>query len=53
MINSRSDVKMLAPFRTLVSKVKSLYPGKEDQLLYTDYENLLMERREELIKSKV
>ncbi|MBN1533071.1 MAG: hypothetical protein JXA20_10450 [Spirochaetes bacterium] len=53
MINSRKDVKTLAPFRTLVSKVKSLYPGKEDQLLYTDYENLLMERREDLIKSKV
>ncbi len=53
MINSRNNVKTLAPFRTLVSKAKSLYPGKEDQLLYTEYENLIMARREDLIKSKV
>jgi hypothetical protein len=53
MINSRINVKTLAPFMTLVSKVKSLYPDKSDQLLYTEYENLIMDRREELLHAKV
>jgi hypothetical protein len=53
MINSRRNIKTLAPFVTLVSKVKSLYPGKEDQLLYTEYENLIMDRREEILKARV
>jgi len=45
MINSITDLKRLTPFRTLISKVKSIYPGREEQLLYTEYENLLMEKK--------
>jgi len=48
MIRSRESLKKLDPFRTLVSKVKSMYPGKEDQLLFTEYENMIMDRRSEL-----
>ncbi len=47
MINSQTDLKKLAPFRTLVSKVKSIYPNREEQLLYTEYENIVMEKRQE------
>ena len=50
MIDSRKNIKSLPPFTTLVSKAKSLYPDKSDQLLYTEYENLIMDRREELLK---
>ncbi|MCU0849233.1 MAG: hypothetical protein MUD12_15230 [Spirochaetes bacterium] len=48
MIDSRTDARRLEPFRTLVSKVKSMYPGKDDQLLYTEYDNFIMVKREAL-----
>ncbi len=50
IIMAQSDLKKLAPFRTLISKVKSIYPNREEQILYTEYENIVMDRREELQK---
>lgn len=48
MIESISDVKKLTPYRTLVSKVKAMYPGAEEQKLYTVYENIVYDKLEEL-----
>lgn len=48
MIDSTTDVKKLTPFRTLVSKVKAMFPGAEEQKLYTVYENILYDKLEEL-----
>jgi hypothetical protein len=48
MIDSTTDIKKLTPFRTLVSKVKAMYPGAEEQKLYTVYENILYDKLEEL-----
>ena len=48
MIDSISDVRKLTPYRTLVSKVKAMYPGSEDQKLYTVYENIVYDKLEEL-----
>ncbi len=47
-IESETDIKKLSPYRTLVSKVRSMNPGKEEQLLYTEYENLVLEKEENL-----
>lgn len=51
LLEKETDYRKLAPYRTLVSKVSSMNPGREGQLLYTEYENLVMDRLEEL-KSK-
>ncbi len=51
LIEKETDYRKLAPYRTLVSKVSSMNPGTEGQLLYTEYENIVMDRLEEL-KSK-
>ncbi len=48
MIDSTTDLKKLTPFRTLVSKVKAMFPGAEAQKLYTVYENILYDKLEEL-----
>lgn len=48
MIDSTTDLKKLTPYRTLVSKVKAMFPGPEEQKLYTVYENILFDRLEEL-----
>jgi hypothetical protein len=48
MIDSTTDLKKLTPFRTLVSKVKAMFPGAEEQKLYTVYENILYDKLEEL-----
>lgn len=48
ILSKETDYKKLAPYRTLVSKVSSMNPGKEGQLLYTEYENLVMDRFEDL-----
>lgn len=47
-INSENDLKKLSPYQTLVSKVRSMNPGREDQLLFTEYENLVLERKEDI-----
>ena len=52
MIGSISDVKKLTPYRTLVSKVKSMFPGSEEQKLYTEYENIVYDKLEELKQPK-
>ncbi len=51
MIGSIDDMKKLTPFRTLVSKVKSMFPGSEEQKLYTEYENFVYDKLEELKQS--
>lgn len=47
-IESETDTRKLSPYRTLVSKVRSMNPGREEQLLYTEYENLVIEKEEKL-----
>jgi hypothetical protein len=47
-IESETSFKKLSPYRTLVSKVRSINPGREEQLLYTEYENIILEREEKL-----
>jgi hypothetical protein len=51
MITAQTDGRKLAPFRTLISKGKSIFPHRDEQMLYTEYENIVHERREELMKS--
>jgi hypothetical protein len=48
MIARLPDSALLASFSTLVAKVKLLYPGTDDQLTFTDYENLLWEKKSEI-----
>jgi len=50
-IENETDYRKLSPYRTLVSKVRSMNPGREEQLLYTEYENLVLEKEENLKKS--
>lgn len=45
MIASLHDNSMLASYSTLMAKAKLLHPGTDDQLLFTDYENLLWEKK--------
>lgn len=47
-IESETDFRKLSPYKTLVSKVRSMNPGREEQLLYTEYENLILEKEEKL-----
>jgi transcription antitermination factor NusG len=48
MIEGLDQKNQLPSYFTLVSKVKLIFPGNEDQLLFTDYENLLWEKSEQL-----
>ncbi len=48
IINILDDPKKVSPYRTLVSKVRSMHPGSEEQLLYTEFENMVIDREEEL-----
>ncbi len=48
IISTLTDHKKISPYKTLVSKVRSMHPGNEEQLLYTEYENMVLEREEEL-----
>jgi len=47
IIGTTGDASILTSFSTLVAKVKLLYPGTDDQLVFTDYENLLWEKKPE------
>jgi len=47
-LDSETDFRKLSPYKTLVSKVRSMNPGREEQLLYTEYENLILEKEEKL-----
>jgi hypothetical protein len=51
-IESETDFRKLSPYKTLVSKVRSTNPGRDDQLLYTEYENLILEKEEALKESR-
>lgn len=51
-ISSENDPKKLSPYQTLVSKVRSMNPGRDDQLLFTEYENLVLERKEEIMSGE-
>ncbi len=48
MIEALDDKSMLPSYFTIASKVKLLFPGNEDQLLFTEYENMLWEKSEQL-----
>lgn len=48
IISMLTDHRKISPYRTLVSKVRSMHPGNEEQLLYTEYENMVLEKEEEL-----
>ncbi|HDP79569.1 MAG TPA: hypothetical protein ENN21_01860 [Spirochaetes bacterium] len=47
IIDSLTPSAILASYSTMVAKVKLLYPGTDDQLLFTDIENLLWEKKEQ------
>ena len=51
IIDILDDPKKVAPYRTLVSKVRSMHPGNEEQLLYTEFENMVIDREEKLAAS--
>lgn len=48
MVNEANALTDVASYRTLIAKIKILFPEQADQLLFTDYENLLYERNENL-----
>ncbi|TAL36776.1 MAG: hypothetical protein EPN93_08135 [Spirochaetes bacterium] len=45
MIEALSDMSLLASYSTLITKVKLMNPERDNQLLYTDYENLVYEKK--------
>ena len=47
-IGSMANMTQMTAYRTLISKVKSIYPGTDEQILYTEYENIVMDRGDEL-----
>jgi hypothetical protein len=49
-IEIKSNLKNLTTFRTLIQKAKSIFPGNEEQLLFTEYDNLLLEKSDALQK---
>lgn len=51
MIDHIAEVKDMTPYQTLILKAKSMFPNREEQLLYTEYENMLMERRTSITES--
>ncbi len=46
ILESLSPDANLASYTTLTAKVKLLYPGTDDQLLFTEFENLIWEKKE-------
>ena len=47
-INAARDGKTITAMRTMISKAKSNFPGRDDQIIFTDYENMIMDRIDEL-----
>ena len=47
-VEVETDYRKLSPYRTLISKIKSMSSEKEEQLLYTDFENIVFEKEENL-----
>jgi len=52
MIIAQTDYKKLAPFRTLLSKVRSTAVQGDLQITYNEYENQLLEHREKLLENQ-
>lgn len=50
IIQNLKSPKHIATYRTIISKIKSMFPGSDDQLLYTEYENLLLTKQETMSK---
>jgi len=50
-IDSKASLRNITTFRTLIQKAKSIFPGNEDQLLFTEYDNLLLEKNDALQKA--
>ncbi|MDY6933457.1 MAG: hypothetical protein SVZ03_04445 [Spirochaetota bacterium] len=48
MITKVNDQMTLVSYNTLVAKLKSFQQMEEDQLVFTEYENLLFERKEQI-----
>ena len=48
MIGRVEDQTSLASYNTLVAKLKSFYQDGEDHLLFTEYENLLFEKKDQI-----
>jgi hypothetical protein len=48
IISVIEDVKKITPYRTLISKAKSIYPGSDEQILFTEYDNILIDKKEQL-----
>lgn len=48
IIERMNDAAPLASFFTLIAKVKLMYPGTDDQLLFTEFENMLYEKKSAL-----
>ncbi len=46
IIDNVDDINIIASYSTLIAKCKYLLPDTKDQLLLTDYENLLYEKKE-------
>jgi len=47
-VESETDYRKLSPYKTLISKIRSVSLGKEEQLLYTEFENIVFEKEEKL-----
>jgi hypothetical protein len=45
MIETLTDMSLLASYSTLITKVKLMSPERDNQLLFTDYENLVYEKK--------
>ncbi len=48
LIDKVDEQSRVASYLTLIAKVKLFFPDKEDRLLMTEYENILMEKKEQL-----
>jgi hypothetical protein len=47
-LETETDHRKLSPYRTLISKIRSISSEMEEQLLYTEFENLVYEKEEKL-----
>ncbi len=52
MILAQTDYKKMAPFRTLLSKVRSNASTSDAQITYNEYENRILDHREKLLSEK-
>jgi len=47
-VEAETDPRKLSPYRTLISKIRSMSPEREEQLLFTEFENIVYEKEEKL-----